>query len=185
MADVQSSSDAELVRRFQQGDEQAFAMLVERFQDRIYRLALVWLRDSQNAGDACQEVFLRAYKGLGRFRFRSAPFTWLYRATRNVCSELNRQRTAEALKAEPMDLSGGAEEELRSEQVAQQVRRMVEQLPERQQQVVLLRVFEDLSVAETAHAMGCRPGTVKALLHKAMTRLRSEANRTSSEELSA
>ncbi|MEE8306468.1 MAG: sigma factor, partial [Gammaproteobacteria bacterium] len=95
MVDV--SSDAELVRRFQHGDLAAFEALVQRFQDRVYRLALVWLYDPQYAQDASQEVFLRALKGLKGFRFRSAPFTWLYRATRNVCQEFNRKRPTEPL----------------------------------------------------------------------------------------
>ena len=177
------SSDAELVRRFQRGDATAFDALMDRFQDRIYRLALVWLHDRQQAGDACQEVFLRAYRGLGRFRFRSAPFTWLYRATRNVCNEFNRQRVVEPLEHEPVDTGGGVESVIGSEQVARRLRRLLAQLPERQREVVLLRIFEDLSVQETAHAMGCRPGTVKALMHKAVQRLRGSVELKKSEAI--
>lgn len=174
MVDV--SSDAELVRRFQHGDLAAFDALVQRFQDRVYRLALVWLYDPQHAQDASQEVFLRALKGLKGFRFRSAPFTWLYRATRNVCSEFNRRRPVEPLDEEPADPAVSADKQLAGEQAARWVRELVATLPPRQREVVVLRLFEELSVEATASAMGCRPGTVKALLHKAMHKLKEAGN---------
>ena len=173
--DLDEQSDSELVRRFQRGDEAAFHAIVRRFQDRIYRLAAVWLDDAQQTDDAVQEVFLRSFRGLRGFRFRSAPFTWLYRMTKNVCYEFNRKRRPEPLEHEPRDTRSGPEALVTRLDAATRVRRLVAGLPERQREVVMLRVFEDLSVRETARAMGCREGTVKALLHKAMNRLQQEA----------
>ena len=170
---VDEKSDAELVRQFKSGDSSAFDAIVERFQDRVYRLACVWLYDAQNAADATQEVFVRSYTGLTRFRFRSHPFTWLYRTTRNVCSEFNRVRRPEALDEEPRDDSFTPDHVVADSERASRVRDLVSRLPERQQEVVMLRVFEDLSVKETARAMGCREGTVKALLHKATKNLKA------------
>ncbi len=115
---------------------------------------------------------MRSYKGLRQFRFRAAPFTWLYRATRNVCHEYNRARQHEALSDEPPDMSMAPEQQATSADVARQVRALVAKLPARQREVVLLRMFEELSVDETAAAMGCRQGTVKALLHKAKSNLK-------------
>lgn len=106
---VDEQSDTELVRRFQRGDQAAFHALVQRFQDPVYRLAAVWLDDAQQADDAVQEVFLRSFRGLRGFRFRSAPFTWLYRMTKNVCFEINRKRRPEALEHEPRDTAAGPE----------------------------------------------------------------------------
>ena len=171
-------SDAELVRRFKSGDSEAFDAIVRRFQDRVFRLASVWLYDEQAAADVAQEVFVRGFRGLRRFRFRSAPFTWLYRVTRNVCNEFNRTRRTDTLDEEPPDTSLMPERQVSSLDSARRVREYVARLPERQQQVVMLRVFEDLSVAETAAAMGCREGTVKALLHKATAALRIRMDRT-------
>ena len=165
-------SDVELVRRFQRGDSNALDVLVLRHQDRIYRMAAVWLFNDQQAADVVQEVFLRSIRGLGAFRFRSAPFTWLYRTTRNVCHEFNRKRRTEPLETEPDDPSPGVEQQLAQRDAARRVRALLRDLPERQREVVLLRIFEELSVRETARVMGCREGTVKALLHKATTRLR-------------
>ncbi len=170
--DVDGQDDVELVRRFKDGDERAFDEIVLRFQDRIYRLACVWLYDDQQAVDAAQEVFLRGYAGLRRFRFRATPFTWLYRTTRNVCNEFNRRRRPEPLDAEPVDDNSGPESLVSAAEAARRVRQLVGVLPPRQREVVVLRLFEELSTAETARAMGCREGTVKALLFKAMQRLK-------------
>ena len=169
---LDEQSDVELVKRFKHGNLDAFDALVRRFQNRVFRLACVWLHDAQQADDATQEVFLRSFKGLRAFRFRSAPFTWLYRTTKNVCRELNRKRLHEPLDEEPGDPSAAPERHAAEFETARQVRRLVSALPRRQREVVMLRVFEDLSVAETAAAMGCRDGTVKALLHKATKRLK-------------
>ncbi len=165
-------SDEELVRQFKSGSSEAFDAIVRRFQDRVFRLASVWLYDEQLAADATQEVFVRGFRGLRRFRFRSAPFTWLYRTTRNVCSEFNRRRGAESLDDEPADSGKAPHREVSDLDSAQRVRELVATLPHRQREVVMLRIFEDLSVRETAHAMGCREGTVKALLHKATNSLK-------------
>ncbi len=170
---VDDAPDIELVRLFKAGHTAAFDAIVRRFQDRVYRLACVWLYDEQYAADAAQEVFVRSYKGLRSFRFRSTPFTWLYRTTRNVCHEFNRIRRTESLEHEPQDADSKPESAVADYEAARKVREYVAGLPERQRDVVMLRIFEDLSVRETAQAMGCREGTVKALLHKATNNLRS------------
>jgi len=165
-------SDVELVRQFKSGDAGAYDAIVRRFQDRVFRLACVWLYDDQSAADVSQEVFVRGFKGLRSFRFRSAPFTWLYRTTRNVCNEFNRVRTTEPLDDEPPDPESAPEQDVSEYESARSVRRLVAGLPERQREVVVLRIFEDMSVKETAQSMGCREGTVKALLHKATEKLK-------------
>ena len=170
-------SDAELVRKFQSGDPDAFDAIVHRFQNRVYRLACVWLYDSQHVDDATQEVFLRAFRGLRRFGFKAAPFTWLYRTTRLVCNEFNRRRPMDALDTEPPDAGDTPHGNASKQDAADRIRELVSGLPRRQQDVVMLRVFEDLSVIETARVMGCREGTVKALLHKAKRRLKLDAEK--------
>ena len=171
---VDEKSDAELVRQFKSGDSHAFDAIVERFQDRVYRLACVWLYDAQYAADATQEVFVRSYTGLRKFRFRSQPFTWLYRTTRNVCSEFNRVRHGEPLEHEPADAGDAPEREVSDFERARRVRQLVARLPARQQEVVMLRIFEDLSVGETARLMRCREGTVKSRIHRGRQMLRQE-----------
>lgn len=173
---MQETSDEQLVRAFQRGDKGAFEVFVKRHQDRVFRLAGLWLHDSSQAGDVLQETLLRSYTGLGRYRFRAQPATWLMRVCRNVCREFNRRRRFDALDTDSPafsfapDYGGGLDDDRELEKLRSAVR----SLPERQQQVVGLRVLEELSVEETAQVMGCRPGTVKAHLHKAVNNLRNQ-----------
>ncbi|MFK8050362.1 MAG: RNA polymerase sigma factor [Halioglobus sp.] len=165
-------TDEQLLQQFRLGDSRAFETLVRRHQDRIFRLALLWLYDDQSALDAAQEVFLRAHKGLLSFRYRSSVFTWLYRTTRNVCSEFNRRysRTREPVDfADPKPRPGGAASK---EQTTRRLQQLVANLPPRQREVVMLRVLEGFSVRETATIMRCREGTVKALLSKGNANLK-------------
>lgn len=169
---LDDASDVELVRQFKSGNASAFDAIMRRFQDRVFRLASVWLYDEQSAADVAQEVFVRGFKGLRAFRFRSTPFTWLYRTTKNVCHEFNRVRRTEALAEEPQDPDSAPEHDVSQYESARQIRQLVAGLPQRQREVVVLRIFEDMSVKETAQSMGCREGTVKALLHKATAKLK-------------
>ncbi|MEO0346467.1 MAG: RNA polymerase sigma factor [Pseudomonadota bacterium] len=167
-------SDAILLKRFRDGDRSAFQDFVIRHQDRVFRLARLWLYDAHRADDAAQEAFVRAMGGVAAFRFRAAPFTWLYRTLRNVCHEFNRERRHEDIDAVPPPAQDDdTAQRIDAARAARSVRELVADLPERQREVVVLRVFESMSVAETARVMGCREGTVKALLHKAMAKLRS------------
>lgn len=173
---MQETTDEQLIRAFQRGDAGAFEVFVTRHQDRIYRLAGMWLYDPQLAADVLQETLLRSYTGFGRFRFRAQPSTWILRVCRNVCREYNRRRRFEALEPEAAELSEAADydRQLDADQALTQLRHAIHQLPQRQQQVVVLRIFEELSVAQTARVMGCRAGTVKAHLHKAVANLRNQ-----------
>lgn len=164
--------DSELVRRFQRGDRDAFAEFVHRYQDRLFRLASVWLFDAQMAADATQETMLRSFTSLKGFRYKAQPATWLFRMLRNICHEMNRHKAPRTDPTDPLH-AHGPEVELASYEASETVRQLVSGLPERQRDVVLLRIFEDLSVADTARVMNCRPGTVKAHLNKAMTTLKA------------
>ncbi len=180
---MDSVSDEELVRRYQRGDAEAFAAFVARHSDRLYRLACVWLRDRSEAEDVVQEVFSRSYSGLLRFRFKSRASTWLIRVERNVCREFNRRRRGDPL-GDSVDtiVDPHAQNDAHaSNEAIRYVRTLVSELPPRQREVVGLRIFEELSVDDTAHVMGCRPGTVKALLHKAMIKLREKASENEDE----
>ena len=167
---MQQDSDATLVRRIQKGDPVAFTALVERYQDRIFRLATGMLYAPDAAADATQEVFMRAYTGLPRFRFGSSVYTWLYATLRNVCREFNRRERFEVvpLSEDIGDDRFDPARQAMAQRRLEDVLRRVSRLPDRQRDVVLLRVFEGLSVKETANVLRCRQGTVKTHLHRAM-----------------
>ncbi len=166
------TGDADLIRRYQKGDLDAFEEFIRRYQDRVFRIAGSLLFNSGFAEDVAQEVFLRAHRGLKGFRFRSSPYTWLYAATRNVCREFNRREKEHGEIDFEIAFAETQGREIDARQCQRIVHMMIRELPERQRDVVLLRVFEELSVEDTAKTLRCRPGTVKASLHKAMKKLR-------------
>ena len=167
---MHESSDTELVKRFQKGDGAAFAEFSERHRERLYRMARAWLGDPMLAQDAVQEAFMRSYTGLGRFRFRAAPSTWLIRVCRNVCMELQRQH---ANIMEPPSEELWVARDSQPTDVPEYLSRALAQLPPRQRDVAILRLLEELSVRDTARILGCREGTVKAHLAKATVNLRA------------
>jgi RNA polymerase sigma-70 factor (ECF subfamily) len=172
---MSEQSDEELVRAYQAGDEVAFTEFAARHEDRVYRMAMIWLQDVSLAADVLQETLYRSYTGLGRFRFRASPSTWLLRICRNVCHEENRRSTR--LIPLPEDYPGEGftpcfDGDRDRSVMAARMWQALGELPERQREVVTLRLLEELSVAQTAHIMGCRPGTVKAHLNKALTSLK-------------
>lgn len=172
---MSEQSDEQLVRAFQRGDEDAFACFVRRHSDRAWRLAVFWLRDAGHADDAVQEMLLRTYTGIGRFRFRAAPTTWMLRILRNVCHELNRSRSFVPLNdaiLQSLEFDSDPVGVLSDRAGVARLRAAIATLPERQRQVVTLRVLEEMSIAETAKVMGCRQGTVKAHLNKATNNLK-------------
>lgn len=169
---LQKLSDKELIRRYQQGEAESYEEIVRRHYQRIYRLASIYLLDSAFASDVTQEVFARAVKGFKGFLFRAEPATWLYRTARYVCHEFNRKNREPIVEAIPEAFEQSAEEHLGQEQTTAEIRLLIGVLPERQREVVILRILEGLSVQETAKLLGIREGTVKANLHKALNSLR-------------
>ena len=168
---MNEENDSDLVRRFQKGDIAAFEQFIQSHQQRLYRLAVTFLYDHSQAEDAVQEVFIRAYRGLPRFQFRSEPFSWLYRTLKNVCSEMNKKtsKTRDSNKLdEPLYEPF---EQLQQERQLAYVINKLPQLSRRERDVVLLRVFEEFSEKETATILGVRKGTVKTLLHRGLKKL--------------
>ena len=127
-------TDEESVRAFQRGDRQAFGRLTERHQDRLYRLALAWLGNSDFAEDAIQEAFLRGFNSLPRFRFRATPISWLYRTLRNICYEMNRRQSKfRAFGDAELDIqTDRTEHRAAGEHSVERIRALIAKLPTRQ-----------------------------------------------------
>lgn len=174
---IEDKSDAQLLREFRQGDIDAFAVLVRRHQDAIYRLALRSLGDPELAREAAQEVFVRAWQKLRRWRFgRGQPFTWLYRTLINVCREFRKKRSRQnAITHHSIDPPSSLEEFKDAEKDLLEKRdleKFVNALPKRQQEVIVLHIYEDLTLKDVATVLGIPPGTVKSNYHKALVSLR-------------
>jgi RNA polymerase sigma-70 factor (ECF subfamily) len=165
------TEERDLIARAREGDEEAFGILVRRHQDQVWRTAARLVGDEE-ASDVAQEVFLKAWRELRRFKGNSALGTWLYRMTVNLAlnqirgtrRELaRRERFGPGVSAPAPDPESAAE----AEETTRLVWAAIEALPERHRVAVTLHRFEGLSAAETAEVMGLTTAAVEALLHRA------------------
>jgi RNA polymerase sigma-70 factor (ECF subfamily) len=173
-----SRRDADLVELIRRGaHQQAFGLLLERYERRLYRLCLSLLREPAQAEDAAQESFVRIWKALPNYDGRAALSTWIYAITRNRClSAMQRRREEESLSepevaaaaesAAPQDATGADDR-------GELLRELVEALPERYRRALTLFYYEERSVPEVAAMLGIPEGTVKTQLFRARETLRA------------
>jgi RNA polymerase sigma-70 factor (ECF subfamily) len=168
--------DAALVRAFQAGQREAFDVIVERHRRTVYLLCHRFVPNQEDAADLAQDVFVRAFKGLGRFKGDAALSTWLHRIAVNA--GLNRvavKRPIEAPLEAAIDIDTRAadplDEVLRGER-AERVRRAVAELPPKQRATLVLRVYHEYSHEEIAATLGGSVGGAKANLFHALGSLR-------------
>jgi RNA polymerase sigma-70 factor (ECF subfamily) len=176
--------DALLVERAQQGDMQAFEMLVVKYQRRIERLIARMLRDVDLVADVAQDTFLRAYRALPGFRGESAFYTWLYRIAVNTAkrymARLQRDPTTTLTSLESGDeegepfraeqaLTDGVTPEslLAGKELALAVSAAVDGLPEDFRRALLLREIDGMSYEEIAALLQCPVGTVRSRIYRA------------------
>jgi len=153
-------------------------VLVSRHQDVAFRVAFLVTRDADDAADAAQTAFIKAYRGLARFR-SGAPFRpWLLRIVANEARNLRRsaaRRSWVALHQSGDDLVEASPEALTvADERRRELTAAIDRAPEADRLVVAYRYFLDLSEAETAAALDCPPGTVKSRLSRALARLRAD-----------
>jgi RNA polymerase sigma-70 factor (ECF subfamily) len=164
--------DWELISRKELTNE-AFAILFKRHKDFVYRLAIGFTCDPDLADEVTQEVFVRMYEGRKRWRPRAKFTTWIYRMTLNTSRELLRKSKRERKKLHRVLLEAPDRPETPSDiSRVSELENILRALPDRQREAVVLRFYEKLSVKETAKIMGCREGTIKSHLHKALNNLR-------------
>jgi RNA polymerase sigma-70 factor (ECF subfamily) len=169
-------SEAALVAASLDGRPGAFDLIVERHRRAVYQLCYRFVGNHEDASDLTQDVFLRAFRALGRFKGNAALATWLYRIGVNVC--LNRL-AVKTPKNEPIDeavhvdvKSESASERVLREERAAQVRAAVARLPRKQRAALILRMYHDLSHQEIAETLGSSVGAVKANVFHALQNLK-------------
>ena len=187
--------DRELVERAQQGDGAAFAMLVERHQRQLYRLALRMTGSEADAQEVLQEAFLNAYQKLPLFRGEAQFSSWLYRiAANSALMRLRRKRRApDTLAEQPLELAGPrfsaegylepasssdwsqrADEKMMSGELGAAINRAVADLPDDYRTVFLLKDVDGLSNEDIANALDLTVPAVKSRLHRARLALREK-----------
>ncbi|HEV8377791.1 MAG TPA: RNA polymerase sigma factor [Tepidisphaeraceae bacterium] len=164
--------DLVLVDAARSGNRVAQATLLRELQDQWYRMVLRLLGNTESAREATQETALRFLKQLPLFEGRSEIRTWSLGIAINVAREMRREKEQDELTIDPPANGNGPHGELEQQERAQLVNRVIDSLPDRQREAVMLRFFEQLSVEQSATVMGCAPGTVKALVFQALRNMR-------------
>ncbi len=181
---------SELVHRAKEGDDEAFGMLVEQYQDKIYGYVSRMLHDPEEAEDVAQEVFIRAYQNLAGFREAASFPTWLYRIATNLAIDAARSRKSRWGETVSLDepaetdageisrqLPGdrrGTVSQVESSHLQQIVAEAIAQLSAKLRTVIMLYDIEGLSYEEIAQVLGCPVGTVKSRLFNARSQLRDK-----------
>jgi RNA polymerase sigma-70 factor (ECF subfamily) len=168
--------DAELVAACLRGEPGAFDVVVHRHQRAVYQLCYRFVSNHEDASDLTQDVFIRAYRGLKKFRGQSSLGTWLYRIGVNVC--LNRL-SVKTPAMEPIeerqhiDARGeSAPDQMVRTERATRVRAAIAQLPRKQRAALILRMYHDMAHQEIARALGSSVGAVKANVFHALQNLK-------------
>ncbi|GAA0771006.1 RNA polymerase sigma factor [Brevundimonas olei] len=177
----------DLVGRAQGGDPEAFRAIMQRANQRLFRVARAVLHDESEAEDALQDAYVRAFLGIGRFRGEADIVTWLTRIVLNEArSRLRRRRPFAALEAvetaqtttgEIILFPGaafdpGPESDAARSQIRSLIEQAVDDLPPAFRAVFIMRDIEGCSIEETAAGLGLKPETVKTRLHRARRLLR-------------
>ena len=173
---AKKTDDTGILERFKQGDSSAFRDIVLAYQDRIYNLCLYMLHDVEDAQEAAQDAFVKAYRALPDFELRASLYTWLYSIATRTCLDY-RRKTIRTLAGEPLpeempstDLS--PEKRYETREVSEAVQRALQKLPAKLRAVIVLRELEELTYEEIGEVLDVSTGTVKSRISRAREELR-------------
>ena len=183
-ADPSAVAAAEELARARAGDRDAFRLLVERYQQKVFNWVLRTVRcDRDMAADLCQEVFLRVHRGLPTFDGRARFTTWLHTIMTNVCiSEYRRRRAmkrdkwtfsldaplrgTDDLYLDPPSRDGDPAVKAHHREIARAVQEAVDELPNEFREAVLMRDLQGMSYEEIGELLQIPPGTVRSRIHR-------------------
>ncbi len=171
---MEALSDAELVELVLAGEQDAFAVLVERYKDAVQNLAYRMLSNATEAEDVTQEVFVRAYTQLATYKSAHKFSTWLLSIASHLAIDQLRRRRFLALPLEDVpflewiaDLGVGPEQSALEGEQQDEIQAYLQRLPSKYRAVIVLRYWYDLSYEEIGTALNLTPALVKARLHRA------------------
>jgi len=182
-------TDNEVIKLILQGDKEKFRMLVEQYQQMVFRTCMGFLHNKDDADDLTQDVFIRAYQSLASFKGDSAFSTWLYRITVNASLNKIRKSPIKLMLQRFENIKGRKGEKeaypiIRDDQdpenilIKQEhiewVQRALDSLPENQRTAIVLSKYDDLSQKEIADIMNTSEGAIEALLQRAKKNLREK-----------
>ena len=196
-SNVNDARESRIVNQAQSGDENAFSLLVERYAARLYGVCFHLLGNKEDAEDCVQESFIKIYRSLAGYHFRSSFYTWAYRISVNVCLDYRRKnnRAKTVSLDEGLETSSGQlfhqvaddlplpDQLLESSELTELVREELSLMPAYLRDIVILRDLEGLSYSELAGLLRISEGTVKSRLFRGRKQLmerirRREQNRS-------
>lgn len=182
------SQEAALIKRAQNGDQEAFCLLARGYERRIYALAFHFTRDSHDAEDLSQEVWLKAWRSISTFRGEAGFYTWLRQIAVNTLLNQRRKlpvmwnaekkaiRMGELVSLDQLGLTDEpalrTEETLHQQMMADQVLQALGDLPPKQRMIFLLKHREGMTYEEISEVCGTSAGTIKKALFRTVSRLR-------------
>lgn len=181
---LQSARDEELVALCQQGKGEVFDILVRRYMEKAFRIAMDFTHNVEEAKDLSQDAFLRAFSRIKQFDGRSSFYTWFYRVVVNLCLDytrrkskvvwerLDREQDGNLEPRELIDTSSCPDQEAMAGEAQRKVDQTLKAMPKRQRTVFLLRNQQGLSISDIAKVMQTTEGTVRVYLHRAVAALR-------------
>ena len=181
--------DQEVIQAVLDGDAQRYAELVDRYQQPMRRLAFGLLGNDEDAKDASQEAFVKAYQSLRRFRGEGKFSTWLYRIVVNVCQDAYRRRARQPMVAAQVGVQDESQEHgtffvdvedptasprdrAANQELSRQLSGAINALPQRQRTAFVLHQLHGMPLEDVAAVMRCRLGTVKSHVFRATEHLR-------------
>ncbi len=183
-----TQQETELIIRAQNGNVSAFEELIYNYDKKVLALAMKYVKNTDDAKDIYQDVFIRVYKGLKKFQFNSEFSTWLYRIVVNVClthKTRSNRREFVSLNTENEDenMSSGVELEdsrpvpdraVTSSEISEHVNKALETLSPRQKMIFILKHYEGYKLKEIAEMLQCGEGTIKKYLFEAVRKMRTQ-----------
>ena len=185
-----SQDDNRLIKQAQKGNQKAFEELILRYDKHVLSIAASFRNSEEDAKDIYQEVFLRVYKGLKNFQFRSEFSTWLYRITTNVCityksktdrhihDSLDREIGREEDETTKLSDFIAGEDQADNAAVGSDISRYInsalDTLPNQQRMAFTLKFYEGYKIREISDMMNCTDGTVKRYLFTATNKMREK-----------
>ena len=182
-----TAADSELIARAAGGDQAAFQALVERHRSMVYRVAYQFAGNHHDAEDIAQEVFIKVYRSLDRFRQDAQLSSWMYRIVMNACIDHRRRQQpagaapfgeeAEHRMLNTPEDAPGPEARAYAGELGHVLESEIGRLPKGQRIVFVMRHHQGMKLCEIAGALGLAEGTVKRQLHAAVHRLRQALSR--------
>lgn len=185
-----SAQEISIIKKAQQGDMQAFEELLVKYDRHVMNLAYSFRRNSEDAKDIYQEVFMRIFRGIKSFKFNSEFSTWLYRITANVCISYHNKMKRHTHESLDKSFSYGDEDSTKLSDLIEgnsetdsaligkdfglHINKALEELPPKQKLAFTLKFYEGYKIREIAEIMECTDGTIKRYLFTATNKMREK-----------